>query len=82
VALVLDLLVMGVFILFGIFANKRRTWAFIAGMVLFALDGAIFLLVSDWIGVAFHAFVLYCLFKGWQACREWHQWKAGVTAGG
>ena len=36
---------------------------------IFALDGVIFLLASDWLGVAFHAFVLYCLFRGFRACR-------------
>jgi hypothetical protein len=39
-------------------------------MVLFALDGGIFLLTQDWIGVGFHIFVLYCLFRGFKACRE------------
>jgi hypothetical protein len=69
IALVLSLIVAGVSILFGVLAGKRHTWAFIIGMALFALDGLIFLLVQDWIGVAFHAFVLYCFFRGFQACR-------------
>jgi hypothetical protein len=70
VALVIDLLAAGLFIGFGVFANKGHAWAFIVGMVLFALDGFIFLLVKDWIGVAFHVFVLYCLFRGFTACRQ------------
>jgi len=70
VALALNLVVTGVCALFGVFANKGHLWAFIVGMVLFALDGAIFLLVQDWIGVAFHIFVLYCFFRGLQACRQ------------
>lgn len=70
VVLALNLLVAGMFILFGVFANKRHLWAFITGMVLFTLDGVIFLLAQDWIGVAFHAFVLYCFFRGVKACRE------------
>ncbi len=69
-ALVLDLAAAGVFILFGVFAHKAHTWAFMLGMVVFALDGLIFLLRQDWIGVAFHLFVLYCLFRGFKACRE------------
>jgi len=69
-ALVLDLAAAGVFILFGVFAHKAHTWAFVVGMALFALDGLIFLLRQDWIGVAFHLFVLYCLFRGFKACRE------------
>lgn len=69
VALALDLMAAGVLVLFGVFGSKGHLWAFIVGMVLFALDGVIFLLVQDWIGVAFHAFVLYCLFRGFQGCR-------------
>lgn len=70
VVLVLDLIAAGVFVLFGVLAHKRHTWAFITGMVLFALDGVIFLIVQDWLGVGFHVFVLYCFFRGLKACRE------------
>lgn len=70
VVLVLDLLAAGLFILFGIFATKGHRWAFIVGMILFALDGLIFLLVRDWLGVGFHVFVLYCLFRGFTACQQ------------
>ena len=69
IALVLDLVAAAVLVLFGVFGSKGHLWAFVVGMVLFALDGVLFLLVQDWIGVAFHAFVLYCLFRGFQACR-------------
>jgi hypothetical protein len=30
----------------------------------------LFLLVQDWLGLGFHAFVLFCLLRGFQACRE------------
>jgi len=69
VTLALDLLVVGLLVLFGIFGNKRHLWAFIVGMGLFALDTLVFLFVQDWIGVAFHVFVLFCLFRGFAACR-------------
>ncbi len=69
VTLGLDVAAAGVLILFGVFGHKRHLWAFIVGMVLFALDSVMFLIAQDWIGVAFHAFVLYCLFRGLQACR-------------
>jgi len=68
--LVLDLIVAGIFILFGVFAHKRHAWAFVTGMVLFALDGVVFMVVQDWLGVGFHVFVLYCFFRGLKACRE------------
>jgi hypothetical protein len=70
VAIALDLVAAGVLVLFGIFANKGHSWAFIVGMILFVLDGVIFLIAQDWLGVGFHAFILYCLFRGFMACRE------------
>jgi len=70
VALFLDLIAAGVLVLFGVLAGKRHTWAFIVGMVLLLLDGGILLLAQDWIGVAFHAFVLFRLFQGLQVCRQ------------
>jgi hypothetical protein len=70
VVLGLDLLVAGFVVLLGVFAVKGHGWAFIVGMVLFALDGLVFLLVRDWIGVGFHAFILWCLFRGFSGCRQ------------
>jgi hypothetical protein len=70
IALVLDLSIAGVFVLFGVLAGKKQLWAFILGMVLFALDALILLLVQDWIGVAFHAYALFSIFGGFQACRK------------
>jgi hypothetical protein len=70
IVFVLDLLAAGVLILLGVFAHKAHTWAFIVGMVLLVLDGLIFVLVQDWLGVGFHAFLLYCLFRGFSACRR------------
>jgi len=70
VALVLDLLAAGVFVFFGVFANKRQAWAFIVGMVLYALDGLIFLAVSDWLSVGFHVFALICILAGFSANQK------------
>ncbi|MBC8096773.1 MAG: DUF4339 domain-containing protein [Akkermansiaceae bacterium] len=70
IVLLLDLLAAGTFILLGVFAHKRKTWAFIVGMILFGLDTVFFLIIQEWIGVAFHVFVLYCLFRGFKGCRE------------
>ena len=70
VAVVLDLLAAAVFVFFGVFANKRHTWSFVVGMALYALDGLIYLIAQEWLGIGFHAFVLFCLFRGFKACRE------------
>jgi hypothetical protein len=69
VALSLSILTAGIFILFGVFANKRHLWAFVVGMVLYTLDGLIFAIARDWLAAGFHAFVLYWLFNGFRAAR-------------
>jgi hypothetical protein len=68
-ALVVAIIAAGIFILCGIFANKRQLWAFIVGMILFTLDAVISLLISDWIGLGFHAFALFFIFRGFNAAR-------------
>lgn len=73
VTLGLDLAVAGIFILFGVFGHKRHLWAFIVGLVLFAIDSLLMLIFQDWISLAFHAFVIFCLFRGMQACRGLNQ---------
>jgi hypothetical protein len=69
-AVVLNVLIAGLFIMFGVFANKGHLWAFIVGMLLYALDGVIFAMVGQWLAAAFHAFVLFCLFNGLRAARQ------------
>ena len=70
VAIVLDVLVAGLFVLFGVFANRGHLWSFIVGMIFYAADGLIFLIAQDWLGLGFHAFVLFCLFGGLRAARQ------------
>jgi hypothetical protein len=70
VALLLDLVVTGVFVLFGYLAGKKLLWAYVAGMVVFLLDGLLALAFQDVISVIAHAVVLFWLFRGFQAGRE------------
>src|SRR5207248_4164866 len=67
---VLDLGVAGTFVLFGFLARKGYTWAFIAGMGLYALDALIFLLAQYWLAIAFHGLILFYLFAGLKASLE------------
>jgi hypothetical protein len=39
-------------------------------MTLFALDGALFVLIQDWAGVGFHAFALVMIGRGYMAARR------------
>lgn len=68
-AFVLDLLAASVFVVFGIFARQRKSWAFITGMIFYAGDGLIFLVVGDVLSVGFHIFGLWGIFNGLRACR-------------
>ncbi len=67
IALSVNLVITGVYVLLGYFACQRMRWAFILGMVFYALDGLLFLLVKDWLPLAFHAFVLYAISRGLKA---------------
>ena len=70
IAPVLDLGVAGLFVLFGYFARKGYTWAFITGMALYALDGLLFLLVPDFLAIGFHGLILYYLFAGLRSSTD------------
>ena len=60
----------GVFVMFGRFANRGHQWAFIVGMIAYALDGLLLVPFQDWMGVGFHALVLYWIWNGLQASRQ------------
>jgi len=70
VGLILDLIVTGVFVVFGVLAGKKMLWAYVAGMVVFLLDGLLSLAFMDVIGVIAHAVVLFVMFRGFQAGRD------------
>ena len=76
IGLSIDLLITSIFFLFGYYARQKKTWAFIIGMVLYALDGLIFLPVQDFWGFGFHIFALIMIFKGFQAMWELNKIKA------
>lgn len=69
VALALSLLTAGLFVLFGVMGGRQHSWAFIVGMILFALDGVLCALFQDWFSVGFHILALFFIFKGLQANR-------------
>lgn len=65
--LLAEILVAGIFVVFGILARKGLRWAFIVGMVLYALDGVVWLLFGDYLPAVFHLLGLYGLFTGLRA---------------
>jgi hypothetical protein len=73
VAAAMDLLLAGVFLIFGYRGQRSyRSWI-VAGIALYTLDGLIFLVFSVWLGVIFHAFVIYSLVRGLRAMDELNQ---------
>ncbi|HZI63116.1 MAG TPA: hypothetical protein VFD62_20640 [Pyrinomonadaceae bacterium] len=70
IAIVLDVILAGVFVVFGVLANKKLLWAYILGMTIFVLDGVVSLVVEDWIGAIAHVVVLVFMVPGFLAGRE------------
>jgi len=70
IALVLDLILTAVFVVFGVLANKKFLWAYILGMAVFVFDGVVSLLVQDWIGVIAHVVVVIFMVPGFMAGRK------------
>lgn len=66
-ALLLDVGAAGVLVMFGLLARQRHSWAFVLGMILYAMDGLLLVIVQDWLGLAFHAYALFCIYRGLSA---------------
>lgn len=70
IAIAFDIVVTLIVVAFGYFARRGNTIAFIVGMVLYAIDGLIFLVFGDVMSTAFHAYGLYVMWKGLSAFRQ------------
>jgi hypothetical protein len=70
VAIIFNFILVGIFGLFGYYANKRFSTAFIVGIVLYTLDGILLLLLGVWASAGFHLFALFFIVRGFLACRE------------
>jgi hypothetical protein len=57
-------IVAGVLVLIWNFARKGQGWAWYCGMILYAIDGLLLLLLKDYLSVAFHAWALYRMSPG------------------
>ena len=77
VSFVFTLLMAGLFVIFGVLAKKFFHWAFIVGMVVYALDGLLLLYAQDYLPLAVHAFVLFRLSQGVSASKKLGELKRG-----
>jgi hypothetical protein len=64
IGLLINLILIGVFVLIWFLSKRGSKTAYIIGMVLYFLDALLFLLFKDWLSVGFHAFFLYSLIGG------------------
>lgn len=80
VATLFNLSLAALFIVLGQLAQRRHRWALIVGMVLYGLDGLIFIWAQDWLGLAFHAYALFMMYLGLQAYRKLQALEPGETA--
>lgn len=69
VAYGLDAAVLALFVWFGWKARRSRG-VFLAGMIVYALDGLLFLVAEDWFGLGFHAFALVAMTPGLMALKK------------
>ena len=70
VALAFDVFVAAILAGFGWLSGRRYLAIFAVGMVLYFLDGLIYLFAEDWLSVAFHGYALFCMWSGFQAYRK------------
>lgn len=76
IALILDAMVAGFFIVMGLLARRGFGWAFVLGMIVYVLDGLLFIYVQQWLNVAFHVFALYFIYRGFAANSKLQKLKA------
>ncbi len=69
-AFVADLVVSGLFVLFGAFARKGHDWAFMLGMICYGADALLYVLTANWIAIGFHGLALFFIYRGMQAHKQ------------
>ena len=70
VAIIFNFVLVALFALIGYYANKKFSAAFIVGIVIYALDGLLLLLLGVLFSAGFHAFALFFIIRGFLAARK------------
>jgi hypothetical protein len=73
-----DLFVAAIVCLFGWLSRRPVLPIFALGMILYLLDGLIYVLAGQWMSVGFHAFVLLGMWNGFTAYRQMKAMKAAL----
>ena len=80
IAIAVDVLVAGIFALFGYLAASGRKWGYVLGMILYGLDGLLFLLAGDLFSLAFHGLALFFILQGLVAYGRMEKLAASIGA--
>ena len=79
-ATVINLIAVSICVLFGIFARKQKSWAFIAGMIVVALDSLLFMLAQDWLAFGFHVIAVLSIRGGYNSLNQLNSINAGTPS--
>ena len=64
IALLFDVIVIAFYAACGVFSHRGASWAFILGLVFFALDSILMLITLQPIGILIHGWALFSIFSG------------------
>src|SRR3989442_281075 len=79
-AFIIDIAIAGGFLLIGRAARRGRLGWYAIGTGLYLLDGLLFVLAEDFLGIAVHAIAIYGLVSGWRAARTLKRVEAPAAA--
>jgi len=79
-AWIAHVVVIAFFAFLGVRATAGAQWAFIVGGLVYALDGLLFVLVGDWIGIVVHAIALFAIVSATISLRQLRGTPIATTA--
>lgn len=68
IGIIINVLVSALYFVFGYFARKKHTWAFIITIVFYSLDLLLLLLIKDFMSIAFHGLAIFFIAKALYSC--------------
>jgi hypothetical protein len=79
-AFIINIAIAGSFLLIGRAARRGNLGWYAFGIALYLLDGLLFVLVWDFLGIVVHAIAIFGLISGWRAARSLKQVEAPAPA--
>ena len=79
-AVIIDIAIAAGFLLIGRAARRGNFGWYAVGTFLYFLDGLLFLIAADLLGIAVHAIAIYGLISGWRAARSLKKVEAPAPA--